>query len=61
MARNAREHNYANVLTVGASMIGPATVHEVLRIFLSTPWGAERHGRRVAKITALERRPAPGR
>jgi ribose 5-phosphate isomerase B len=61
MARNAREHNYANVLTLGASMIGPATAHDVLRIFLSTPWGAERHGRRVAKITALERRPATGR
>jgi ribose 5-phosphate isomerase B len=61
MAKNAREHNYANVLTLGAGMIGPATAHEVLRTFLSTPWGADRHGRRVGKITAIERGPASAR
>ena len=54
MARNAREHNYANVLTLGARMIGEGLALEVVDTFLATPWGAERHGRRVAKITQIE-------
>jgi len=55
MARNAREHNYANVLTLGARMIGEGLALEITDTFLTTPWGAERHGNRVAKITAIER------
>lgn len=55
MARNAREHNYANVLTLGARMIGEGLALEVADTFLAIPWGAERHGKRVAKITAIER------
>ena len=54
MARNAREHNYANVLTLGARMIGEGMAQDVVDSFLATPWGAERHGRRVAKITQIE-------
>ena len=54
MARNAREHNYANVLTLGARMIGEGLALEIVDTFLATPWGAERHGTRVAKITAIE-------
>jgi ribose 5-phosphate isomerase B len=54
MARNAREHNYANVLTLGARMIGEGLALEIADTFLATPWGAERHGNRVAKITAIE-------
>ena len=54
MARNAREHNYANVLTLGARMIGEGLALEIVDTFLTTRWGAERHGRRVAKITAIE-------
>jgi ribose 5-phosphate isomerase B len=54
MARNAREHNYANVLTLGARMIGEGLALEIVDTFLTTPWGAERHGARVAKITAIE-------
>ena len=54
MARNAREHNYANVLTLGAGMIGAALAKEVVDMFLATPWGAERHGKRVAMITQIE-------
>jgi ribose 5-phosphate isomerase B len=54
MARNAREHNYANVLTLGARMIGEGMALEIVDTFLATPWGAERHGARVAKITAIE-------
>lgn len=54
MARNAREHNYANVLTLGARMIGEGLALEIADTFLATPWGAERHGKRVAKITQIE-------
>jgi ribose 5-phosphate isomerase B len=56
MARNAREHNYANVLTLGARMIGEGLALEIVDTFLATPWGAERHGKRVTKITDIEQR-----
>ncbi|MHC4375445.1 MAG: RpiB/LacA/LacB family sugar-phosphate isomerase [Planctomycetota bacterium] len=56
LARNAREHNYANVLTLGARHIDLNTAIAVLQAFLSTPWGAERHGRRVNLIGDIERR-----
>lgn len=54
-AKNAREHNYANVLTLGAKMIANANAHEVVRTFLTTAQGEERHGKRVRKITEIER------
>ena len=54
MARNAREHNYANVLTLGGRMIGEGLALEIVETFLATPWGAERHGRRVTKISDIE-------
>jgi ribose 5-phosphate isomerase B len=55
-AKNAREHNYANVLTLGGRMLEPRQVFEILQAFLTTPEGPERHARRVEKITAIERR-----
>lgn len=57
-AKNAREHNYANVLCLGGPRIAPSLALEILRAFLTTPWGAERHGRRVEKITRIEQRHA---
>ena len=45
-ARNAREHNYANVLTLGGRWLSPLGASEILAAFLSTPRGEERHGRR---------------
>ncbi len=53
MARNAREHNFANVLTLGASL-PRNVVYQVVHTFLSTPTGAERHAKRVQKISAIE-------
>jgi ribose 5-phosphate isomerase B len=53
-ARNSREHNYANVLTLGAGFLGQALALQVVATWLDTEWGAERHGRRVDKITAIE-------
>ena len=55
-AANAREHNFANVLTLGAGLIGERLALAIVETFLSTPTGAERHAARVAKIDALDRR-----
>lgn len=49
-ARSAREHNYANVLTLGAKIIGIEMSKEITRIFLETPGGVERHVKRIKKI-----------
>ena len=55
-AHNSREHNYANVLTLGARFLGEGLAIDVVRTWLDTDWGAERHGARVQKITRIERR-----
>ena len=55
-ARNAREHNHANVLTLGAGMIDAEQAKRIVQTWLQTPWGSGRHARRVAKITAIEKR-----
>ncbi|MBD3224640.1 MAG: ribose 5-phosphate isomerase B [Caldithrix sp.] len=49
-ARSAREHNNANVLTLGAKIIGIEVAKSIVQIFLDTPAGGERHQRRVHKI-----------
>ncbi len=54
-ARNSREHNYANVLTLGGRMLSAEQIREVVSAWLSTPEGEERHGKRVAKIMTIER------
>ncbi len=54
-ARNAREHNHANVLTLGAGLIGDALAWQITQEFLATAYGEGRHARRVAKIDELER------
>ncbi len=54
-ARNSREHNYANVLTLGGRMISPDKMGDIVQTWLATPEGEERHGKRVAKIMAIER------
>lgn len=54
-ARNSREHNHANVLTLGAGLIGEALALQIVETWLATPWGEGRHAARVAKIDALDR------
>jgi len=54
-ARNSREHNYANVLTLGGRMLSAEQLREVVQTWLATPEGEARHGKRVAKIMAVER------
>ena len=53
-ARNSREHNHANVLTLGAGLIGEGLAWQIVEAWLSTDWGAGRHARRVAKIDSIE-------
>jgi ribose 5-phosphate isomerase B len=55
-ARNSREHNHANVLTLGAGLIGSGLARQIVDEWLATPWGPDRHARRVSKITEVEHR-----
>jgi ribose 5-phosphate isomerase B len=55
-ARNSREHNHANVLTLGAGLIGSNLARQIVDTWLATPWGGGRHGRRVEMIDEIERR-----
>lgn len=52
-ARNAREHNDANVLTLGARLIGEGLAEQIAEAFLTTVCVEERHQRRVAMIDAI--------
>lgn len=53
-ARNSREHNDANVLSLGARMISVETAREIVAIWLETPFAGGRHQRRIDKICAIE-------
>jgi len=53
-AKNAREHNDANVLTLGAGYLAEDLALQIVDVFLSTDCTAERHRRRVAMIDAFD-------
>lgn len=55
-AVNSREHNHANVLTLGAGMIGAQLGKRIVDRWLETEAGGGRHERRVGKIMDIERR-----
>lgn len=55
-AVNSREHNNANVLTLGAGLLGDNLARQILSTWLQTEFGGGRHARRVDKITEIERR-----
>jgi ribose 5-phosphate isomerase B len=55
-AANSREHNHANVLTLGAGLIGANLAQQIVKTWLDTPFGPDRHARRVEKITQIEQR-----
>ena len=55
-ARMARAHNDANVLTVGARVVGPDVAAEIVRVFCATPFDGGRHARRLQKIREMEPR-----
>jgi deoxyribose-phosphate aldolase len=56
-AKNAREHNNANVLTLGAGLIGETLARQILMVFIENQCSAERHLKRVAMIDALDQEP----
>lgn len=55
VARNSREHNDANVLTLGSGTIDSTQMREIVGVWLATDITEERHKKRVAKIEAVER------
>ena len=55
VALNSREHNGANVLTLGSKTISSDQMREIVRAWLSTDLTEERHRKRVGKIDAVER------
>jgi ribose 5-phosphate isomerase B len=54
MARMAREHNDAQVLCLGARVLGVGSALEIVQVFLSNEFQGGRHARRVGKINALD-------
>jgi ribose 5-phosphate isomerase B len=55
-AVNSREHNDANVLTLGAGLIGHNLARQIVKTWLTTDFGGGRHTRRIDKIMEIERR-----
>ena len=55
-ARNSREHNDSNVLTLGGRLLTRTQAEDVLRVWLGTAFGGGRHAGRVTKITGIERK-----
>jgi ribose 5-phosphate isomerase B len=55
VARNSREHNDANVLTLGSKTINSKQMREIVTTWLSTEITEDRHRKRVAKIDAIQR------
>ena len=60
-AVNSREHNNANVLTLGAGLIGYNLARQIVNTWLKTDFGGGRHARRVNKIMEIGRRYLKGR
>jgi ribose 5-phosphate isomerase B len=54
-AFNSREHNNANILTLGAGLIGKNLAKQIVDVFLSTQFAGGRHARRVEKIMKIEK------
>jgi ribose 5-phosphate isomerase B len=57
LARYSREHNGANVLALGASLVSVDDAKAIVDTWLGTPMGEARYIRRLAKIRALEKMP----
>jgi len=54
-ARNSREHNDSNIVTLGARLLTQSQAEEVLRTWVATPFAGGRHQARIDKIIAIER------
>ena len=53
-ARMSREHNDANILSMGGRIVGPGLAEEILELWLTTDFEGGRHQRRVDGISAIE-------
>jgi ribose 5-phosphate isomerase B len=53
-ARRSREHNDANVLCLGESVVGQGIARDIVTTYLSSEFAGGRHARRVEKIAALD-------
>lgn len=53
-ARASREHNNANILTMGERVIGPGLAKDIVDIWLETEFSGGRHARRIQKISDIE-------
>jgi ribose 5-phosphate isomerase B len=53
-ARLSREHNDANVLSMGGRIVAFGLADEILELWLDTPFEGGRHQRRIDQITAIE-------
>lgn len=53
-AKLSREHNDANVIAMGARLVGIEIAKDCLDVFLKTPFGGDRHQRRVDKLSATQ-------
>ena len=53
-ARLSREHNDANVLSMGGRIVGTGLADEIVKLWLETPFEGGRHQRRIQKITDIE-------
>jgi ribose 5-phosphate isomerase B len=58
-AEYSRRHNDANVLSVGARVVGQGLADEILRVWLTTDFEGGRHQRRIDEITAIENGEVP--
>ena len=58
-ARYSRLHNDANVLSIGARLVGVALADEIVRTWFSTEFEGGRHVARVNQITAIEKEECP--
>ena len=52
-ARLSREHNDANVLAMGARIVGDVLAQDILAAFLATAYAGGRHDRRIAKLSPI--------
>ena len=53
-AEKSREHNDANVVSIGARILDDQLAFKIVDLFLKTPFAGGRHQRRVEKITEIE-------
>jgi ribose 5-phosphate isomerase B len=58
-ARMSREHNDANVLSMGGRIVADGLASEILELWLATPFEGGRHERRVAQIADIEHEETP--